>query len=89
MMWELLLKNGYELTAKVEEKEISKCPVYAVEDGELVICLAKLNETAVKGIVKMNPKRVICLDSLFDKNDKLKTNTALQFKDAGVEFKTI
>lgn len=35
------------------------------------------------------PRRVICLDSLFAGNDQLKTNTVLQMKDAGVEFKTI
>ena len=35
------------------------------------------------------PKRVICLDRLFAGNDQLKTNTVLQMKDAGVEFRTI
>jgi adenine-specific DNA-methyltransferase len=89
MMWELLVKNGYELTTKVEEREISKCPVQIIADGELVICLSKLTETAVKEILKLKPKKVICIDSLFERNDKLKTNTALQMKDVGVEFKTI
>jgi len=89
MMWELLVKSGYELTEKVEEKELSKCPVYIIAGGELVICLSKLTETAVKEILKLKPKKVICLDSLFEKNDKLKTNTALQMKAAEVEFKTI
>lgn len=89
MMWELLVKSGYELTTKVEEREISKCPVQIIAEGELVICLSKLTETAVKEILKLKPKKVICLDSLFERNDKLKTNTALQMKDAGVEFKTI
>jgi adenine-specific DNA-methyltransferase len=89
MMWELLVKSGYELTTKVEEKELSKCPVYIIAEGELAICLSKLTETAVKEILKLKPKKVICLDSLFERNDKLKTNTALQMKDAGVEFKTI
>ena len=46
-------------------------------------------EAIVKEILKLKPKKVICLDSLFEKNDKLKTNTALQMKDAEVEFKTI
>ena len=31
----------------------------------------------------------IKLDKLYNSNDKLKTNTALQFKDAGIEFRTI
>ncbi len=89
MMWELLVKNGYELTTKVEERELAKCPCFVVAEGELIVCLSKLTETAVKEILKLKPKKVICLDSLFERNDKLKTNTALQMKDAGVELKTI
>jgi hypothetical protein len=34
-------------------------------------------------------KKVITLDRLFNKNDRLKTNTALQMKDAGNEFKAV
>ncbi|MGH2569137.1 MAG: hypothetical protein ACRDGA_12430 [Bacteroidota bacterium] len=45
----------------------------------------------------VRPKRVICLDRLFALqtdggqagNDQLKTNTVLQMKDAGIEFRTI
>jgi len=33
--------------------------------------------------------KVIALDRLFEGNDQLKTNTMLQMKDAGVEFRTI
>jgi adenine-specific DNA-methyltransferase len=40
-------------------------------------------------VVQLCPKKVIALDRLFRGNDQLKTNTALQMKDAGVEFKTI
>ena len=32
---------------------------------------------------------VIALDNLFEDNDQLKTNTALQMRDVGVEFRTI
>jgi len=35
------------------------------------------------------PKKVITLDILFANNDQLKTNTVLQMKDAGIDFKTI
>ena len=36
-----------------------------------------------------NPQKTIVLDRLFKDNDQLKTNTSLQMKDAGIEFKTI
>ena len=89
MLWEILLKSGYDLNTKVEEKKISGCPVFVVSDGEMIVCLSKINESVVKEIVKQPPKKCICLDILFAKNDRLKTNTVLQMKDAGVEFKTI
>ncbi len=40
----------------------------------------------------MNGKKwnkIIALDKLFKSNDQLKTNTILQMRDAGIEFKTI
>ena len=89
MLWEILLKSGYDLNTKVEEKKISGCPVFLVSDGEMIVCLSKINESVVKEIVKQPPKKCICLDILFAKNDQLKTNTVLQMKDAGVEFRTI
>ena len=35
------------------------------------------------------PKMVITLDRIFKNNDQLKTNTALQMKDADIEFKVV
>ena len=40
-------------------------------------------------ITALQPKKVTALDRLFAGNDELKTNTALQTKDAGVEFKAV
>ena len=34
-------------------------------------------------------QKLIDLNNLFENNDQLKTNTALQMKDAGMEFKMI
>ena len=89
MMWEILLKSGYDLNTKVEEKKVNGCDVFSVADGEIVLALSKISEKALKEITKLKPKKFICLDSLFSGNDQLKTNTALQLKDAGIEFKTI
>jgi len=35
------------------------------------------------------PQKVIVLDRLFEGSDELKTNTALQMRDAGTGFRTI
>ncbi|MEO6188137.1 MAG: site-specific DNA-methyltransferase [Ginsengibacter sp.] len=85
MLFELMLKAGYTLTDKVEEKE----NFYVINDGELIIVLEKINQEVIDVIIESKPKKVITLDNLFAGNDQLKTNTVLQMKDAGVEFKTV
>jgi len=88
MAWEILLKSGYELTTPIEQFKIADVPVYSIS-GEVVLALEKITQKAIDAIIAKKPKRVICLDRLFAGNDQLKTNTALQMKDAGVEFRTI
>jgi adenine-specific DNA-methyltransferase len=88
MAWEILLKSGYELTTPMERVTIADVLVYSIS-GELVLVLEKITQNAIDAIIVKKPKRVICLDRLFAGNDQLKTNTALQMKDAGIEFRTI
>ena len=46
-----------------------------------------MNEKLIEQIIAIKPQKVITLDSLFTGNDQLKTNTVLQMRDAGVDFK--
>lgn len=85
MLYELMLKAGYLLTDKVEKKET----FYSIKDNELIIAIESINQATVDKIIALQPKKVIALDILFKDNDQLKTNTVLQMKDAGVDFKTI
>jgi adenine-specific DNA-methyltransferase len=89
MAWEILLKSGFELTTKLEKKEIGGVSIYDIANGEALLALEKISQKAIDEVVKMKPRRFICLDRLFKSNDQLKTNTALQMKDAGIEFRTI
>ncbi len=86
---ELLLKSGYDLNSKIEKKTCNSVDYYSIEDGEMVVVLSSINEELTKEIIKQKPDKVICLDRLFSDNDQLKTNTVLQMKDAGIEFKTV
>jgi adenine-specific DNA-methyltransferase len=88
MAWEILLKSGYELTTPLERIETADVPLYSIANGEVMLALEKISQKAIDAIIAKKPKRVICLDSLFAGNDQLKANTALQMKDAGVEFRT-
>jgi adenine-specific DNA-methyltransferase len=89
MAWEILLKSGYELTTKFEKVDVAGAPVFSIADGELLLVLESINQEAIGQIIGKKPQRVVALDSLFAGNDQLKTNTVLQMKDAGVEFKTV
>lgn len=63
--------------------------IYLVDDTEMVLILEKIDKEIVKTIVDLKPQKVITIDRLFDNNDQLKTNTTLQMKDAGIEFKVV
>ena len=85
MVYELLLKSGKDLNSRVEHKTDYFC----VNKNELVLMLEKADQKIVDSVIAEQPKKVVALDRLFKGNDQLKTNTVLQMKDAGIEFKTI
>ena len=85
MAYELLLKSGKDLNSNIEDKK----GYTSINRGELVFVLEEANQEIFNAILEENPQKVIALDKLFKGNDQLKTNIALQMKDAGIEFKTI
>jgi adenine-specific DNA-methyltransferase len=85
ILYELLLKSGIPLTVKIEDKG----GYYLVNNGEIALMLEKVDEEIIKAITAERPGKVIALDRLFKDNDQLKTNTALQMKDAAIEFKAV
>jgi len=90
ILFELLLKAGRSLTAKIEKKKVEGKTVYSIEDGTLLICLEeRVTAKAVRGMVGLKPRQVICLDNAFGRNDQLKTNTVLEMRDHEIEFRTV
>lgn len=85
MVYELLLKYGKSLNSSIEHKD----DYFAINGKELFLMLETASQETVDTILKKKPKKVIALDRLFKGNDQLKTNTVLQMRDAGIEFKTI
>lgn len=81
---EILLKSGLPVTTEVERLEVEGREVYAVSDGLL---MDHVNEVLMRAVVE--PERFVYLDTAFDGNDQLKTNTVLQMKDHGIEFRTV
>ena len=85
MAYELLLKSGKDLDSKVEHAG----GIYRINDTELILMLEIATQEIVDAVLALHPKKVIALDRLFADNDQLKTNTSLQMRDSGIEFKTI
>jgi len=85
VLYELLLKSGVPFTTRIEKKN----GYILVNDKEIALMLEKADDKIIKKVISEKPHKVITLDRLFKNNDQLKTNTALQMKDAGIGFKTI
>jgi adenine-specific DNA-methyltransferase len=90
ILYELMLKAGLPLTAPIEEKTVAGQTVYSIAKGVLFICLAKeITQECLRGMMELEPQRVVCLDPAFKGNDQLKTNTVLEMKSRGIEFRTV
>lgn len=85
MVYELLLKNGKDLNSAI----VLKKGYYTVNGNELIFLLESASQEIINDVLNEKPNKVIALDRLFEGNDQLKTNAALQMRDAGIEFKTI
>lgn len=85
MVYELLLKSGKDLNSIIERKE----GYYLINDNELILMLESATQDVVNSVLAEHPDKIIALDRVFEGNDQLKTNTVLQMRDAGIEFKTI
>ncbi len=91
ILYEILLKAGFELTLPIKELSLADKKVYSIEDDALLICLeGELNEAVIRAIAAKEPARVVCLDSSFKDNDQLKTNAVQIMKSHKVhDFKTV
>ncbi|MBR4536037.1 MAG: site-specific DNA-methyltransferase, partial [Bacteroidales bacterium] len=78
MVYELLLKSGKSLTSTIEHKN----GYHAINGKELILMLEAATQETVDAILAEHPQKVLALDNLFEGNDQLKTNTALQMRDA-------
>ncbi|MDD9868603.1 MAG: site-specific DNA-methyltransferase [Gammaproteobacteria bacterium] len=87
ILYELLLKSGVSLTAPLRDHG----GWYLAEDAgaKIAVALQRIDAATLKDILAAGPDKVITLDRLFQGNDQLKTNTALQMNDAGVGFEVV
>lgn len=85
IVFEMMLKWGLELTLPVEQSDAAGYPIWSVACDELICCMAEgLTTQALEAIAKMEPRRVLILDSVLD--DKLKLNAIQIFRHAQERF---
>ncbi len=91
LLYELLLKSGYPLTAQVEILQLTGKQVHSVAGGVFFVCLEReLTLELIRAMADKKPERVVCLDEGFAGNDQLKANAVQIFKAKGVtSFKTV
>ncbi|HVU16030.1 MAG TPA: site-specific DNA-methyltransferase [Candidatus Didemnitutus sp.] len=89
LLYELILKCGLPLDSRAERIDAAGVPVYRLDGGRLLICLAReLTREALRSMVALAPKSVLCLDIGFKGNDALKVNAELEFKSHDIQFRT-
>ncbi len=90
LLYEILLKSGFELTTPVETLQLAGTTVHSVAGGALLVCLEReLTLDLIRAIAERAPERVVCLDEGFAGNDQLKANAVQIFKTQGVtSFRT-
>jgi adenine-specific DNA-methyltransferase len=90
LLYEILIKSGFELSAPIQTVLLADKKVYLVHDGVLIICLdGYLTKELITEIAARNPIRVVFLDSAFSGNDQLKVNAVETFKVKSITFKTV
>lgn len=81
IIFEMMLKWGYELTYPIEKKELGGYLCYSVAADSLICCMSEgLTLQALQEIADLDPDRVLILDSILD--DTLKLNALQIFKRA-------
>jgi adenine-specific DNA-methyltransferase len=90
ILWELLIKNGVLLTEKIQQVEAGEgARIYQTSDKRFAFVLDKFTTEVQEKVFALKPRTVICLDSLFQNQDMVKTNAQLKFEDNDITFKTV
>lgn len=91
LLIEILLKQGYSLTERLSNRDISGLSCRVVGENLVIAYLdEKVKPTLdqLRAIVDQDPQRIIILEDAFQGDDELKTNLAQLCKSKGIELWT-
>lgn len=87
LLYEILLKDGFELTTLIETLDLHGFRVHSIVGGQMLVCLQdKLSHDLIQALAAMKPSSIVYLDRGFAGNDQLKANAAKRFATAGVDM---
>ena len=89
LIYEILLKMGYQLTSQIEEIALDNITIFSVENNELLICLAQgVTPNEVEKMLDLKPQKIVISESSFVDNSTL-SNAFYFCKNQNVELKLI
>ncbi len=96
LLYELLLKSGFPLTATVNQITLAGKQVFSIDSDKMLLCFEDpIKEETLLEMLNHQPAIMVALDKAFHGNDQLKTNIKLQAEAIGesehgrVLFKTV
>ncbi len=92
ILFEILLKAGFELTCPVETLELAGLNVFSIEQGALLLCLAdRITPALIDAVAARQPVQFICLDRALHGDDALKVNALETFRacQPEIQFRTV
>ena len=80
LLFQVMLELGIELSAKIEEKEISGKKYFVVNENDIVACFdSNVNNDVIKELAQIKPIYAVFRDSVFE-NDSANINCEQLFK---------
>ena len=90
MLYELLIKGGFDLITTIEKLQIDEITnIYNVDKGRLWVFFDKYTPSVKAAILAAKPERLIVLDSCFDGDDVAITNLQLDLRENGIDLTII
>jgi adenine-specific DNA-methyltransferase len=92
LLFELIIKQGIELSAPIESVVVGKLKVFSFAEHSVLLYLdeaTKPNIQQWREIIDLRPGRLVVLDDVFMGDDELKTNLTQMCNSASIELWTV
>lgn len=89
LVYEILLKMGYPLTADLASIEVDGLTVYTVERGKMLICLQPgVTAETVEKLAALGPKKIVLTENALADNSAM-SNAHYLLENRGIELKIV